>query len=67
MAVWERGESAMEEGGSFKVWGRVGGWTSKLNKGVHGCGLWRGNHMGWEDFSKNIQFVVGLGNRVRFW
>ena len=23
--------------------------------------------MGWEDFSKNCQFVVGLGNRVRFW
>ena len=22
--------------------------------------------MGWEDFSKNTQFVVGLGNRVRF-
>ena len=23
--------------------------------------------MGWEDCSKNCQFVVGLGNRVRFW
>ena len=23
--------------------------------------------MGWEDFSKNTQFVVGMGNRVRFW
>ena len=23
--------------------------------------------MGWEDFSKNCQFVVGLGNRARFW
>ena len=23
--------------------------------------------MDWEDFSKNCQFVVGLGNRVRFW
>ena len=31
------------------------------------CGLWRGIRMGWEDFSKNCQFVVGLGNRVRFW
>ena len=44
-----------------------GGWTSKLGRGVHGCGLWRGICMGWEDFSKNTQFVVGLGNRVRFW
>ena len=23
--------------------------------------------MGWEDFSKNCQSVVGLGNKVRFW
>ena len=23
--------------------------------------------MGWEDFSKNCRFIVGLGNRVRFW
>ena len=59
-----------------RLWRRVvasengeewGGWTSKLGKGVHGCGLWRGICMGWEDFSKNCQFVVGLGNRVRFW
>ena len=46
VVVWEGGELAVEEGGSFKVWGRVGGWTSKLNKGVHGCGLWRGICMG---------------------
>ena len=25
MVVWERRESVVEEGGSFKVWGRVGG------------------------------------------
>ena len=23
--------------------------------------------MGWEDFSKNICFEVGLGDRVKFW
>ena len=51
----------MEEGGSFEVWGIVGGWTSKLGRGVHGCGLWRGIRMGWEDFSKNTKFVVGIG------
>ena len=42
-------------------------WRVKAPRGVYGCGLWRGIHMGWEDFSKNCQFVVGLGNRVRFW
>ncbi|XP_075658741.1 uncharacterized protein LOC142628552 [Castanea sativa] len=68
--LWRFGK---EEG---RLWRRVvvskygeewGGWTSKLGKGVHGCGLWRGIRMGWEVFSKNCQFVVGLGNRVRFW
>ena len=53
VVIWERGESATEEGGSFKVWGRVGGWTFKLGRRVHECGLWRVIHMGWEDFSKN--------------
>ena len=58
MSVWEGGELVVEEGGSFKVWGRVGGWTFKLGRRVHECGLWRVIHMGWEDFSKNAQFVV---------
>ena len=44
-----------------------GGWTLKLDRGVNGCGSWIGIRMGWEDFSKNCQFVVGLGNRIRFW
>ena len=30
---------ALEEGGSYKIWGRMGGWTSKLGRGVHGCCL----------------------------
>ena len=59
-----------------RLWRRVvaskygedcGGWTSKLGKVVHGCGLWRGICMGWEDFSKNCQLLVGLGNKLRFW
>ena len=57
----------MEKSCSFEDWGRVGGWTSKLGRGVHGCGLWRSIQMVWEVFSKNIQFEVGVGDRVRFW
>ena len=57
-----------------RLWRRVaalkfgeewGGWTFKLGRGVHGCGLWR--RMGWEEFSKNIRFEVGLGDRVKLW
>ena len=44
-----------------------GGWTSKLGRGVHGCGLWRGIHMDWEAFRKNTQFEIRVGNRVKFW
>ena len=57
----------MEKGSSFEIWGRMGGWISKLGRGVYGCDLWRSIWKGWEAFSKNIQFKVGLGNTVKFW
>ena len=57
----------MEKGCSFEVWRRMGGWTSKLDRGVHGCGLWRSIWMGLEVFGKNIQFEVGVRNKVKFW
>ena len=44
-----------------------GGWSSKLGRGVYGCGLWRSIRKGWEVFSKHIRFEVGMGDRVRFW
>ncbi|XP_023896574.1 uncharacterized protein LOC112008478 [Quercus suber] len=43
------------------------GWTSKLVRGTHGCSLWRGIRMGWKEFSKNIWFEVGVGDRVKLW
>ena len=57
-----------------RLWRRVialkfgeewGEWSSKLGRGVHRCGLWRSICMGWEDFSKNIRFEVGVGDRVK--
>ena len=57
----------MEKGCSSKVSGRMWGWNSKLDRGVLGCGLWRSIQMGWEFFSKNIQFDVRVGDRVKFW
>ena len=40
-----------------------GGWTSKLGRGVHGCGLWRGIHMDWEDFRKKTLSLL-LGREI---
>ena len=41
MAVWDRGDKALEKGLALKFGEDWGGWTSKLGRGVHECGLWK--------------------------
>ena len=53
----------MEKGYNSKVWGRMGGWTSKLDRGVHGCGLWRSIRIGWEVFNVHV-LAEFLGCRI---
>ena len=61
------------EGGFCRViFGEAGcggeewGWTSKLGRGSHGCGLGKNIRMGWETFSHCTRFVIGMENWVRF-
>ena len=61
MVVWEGGELVVEEGGSFKVWGRVGGWISKLGREFMGvvCGeafVWAGRIL-----AKMLSLLLGWG------
>ena len=43
------------------------GWSTKVCKGTHGCGLWRSIHEGWDNFSKHLSFIVGDGTHIHFW
>jgi hypothetical protein len=44
-----------------------GGWCSKYCRGAYGVGFWKGIQRGWDCFSHFISFLVGNGDRVKFW
>ncbi len=41
------------------------GWRTRPMKGTHGCSLWKGSIVGWDNFHSYILFDVG--NWVQFW
>ena len=45
----------------------LGGWRTPCTRGPYGCGMWKGILLGWNEFFQQTKFVVGMGNRIRFW
>ena len=43
------------------------GWCSKEVRGGYGVGLWKAIRRKWHVVSNRLSFVVGNGQRVRFW
>ena len=44
-----------------------GGWSTRVCRRAHGCGLRRSISEGWESFSRHVYFVVGNGSHILFW
>jgi hypothetical protein len=44
-----------------------GGWCSKSGKGPHGVSVWKFIRQGWDSFYSHCSFLVGDGQRVKFW
>uniref|UniRef100_A0A2N9FMM0 Reverse transcriptase domain-containing protein n=1 Tax=Fagus sylvatica TaxID=28930 RepID=A0A2N9FMM0_FAGSY len=44
-----------------------GGWCSKSGKGPYGVSVWKFIRKGWNSFQSHCSFLVGDGQRVRFW
>ena len=43
------------------------GWCSKEVKGGYGVGLWKSLRKDWDVVRSRLFFVVGNGQRVKFW
>ena len=43
------------------------GWSTRVCRRAHECGLWQSISEGWENFSKHLSFVVGDGSHILFW
>lgn len=44
-----------------------GDWRSMEVRGTYGVGVWKAISTEWEEFAKQIRFIVGDGGSVRFW
>ena len=47
-------------------WG-VGGLVFRLGNSPYGVSLWKFIRWGWDNFHQHCSFVVGDGQRVKFW
>ena len=43
------------------------GWSTRVCRRAHGCGLWRSIRKGLVSFSKHLSFVVRDGSHILFW
>ena len=44
-----------------------GGWCSKAGTGPYGVSVWKFIRKGWDTFHSQCSFLVGDGQRVKFW
>ncbi|KAG2693789.1 hypothetical protein I3760_08G112200 [Carya illinoinensis] len=68
--LWKfhREEGAMWWGVIVRKYGsNWGGWCTKESRGTYGVSLWKFIRKGWDNFVKQVNFVVGDGSRVQFW
>ena len=67
MEAWPWNYSSLVEGYCHEIWRGERGWSTKVCRRAHGCGLWWSISEWWESFSKHLSFVVGDGFHILFW